>query len=236
MLEMMSQVNSTVQLFDVASALQEQLAKLVVSSNTLWRFVEELQGLGPLFLFGGAIRDTFHSMLYEDVEISDFDFVLDSDVLPCGDNIERNSFGGCKTFLADGTKVDVWLLKDTYAFKVGQFQKEYGQLPNTAVFSINACIYNVANGEFVESGFFESILERRISFTCTDYLYDFPELQAIRVFNYVSKLKYDLDAEVEGFVRNVVSSQSMDSFLANLNKSSKRYDVENIGRLYRQYS
>lgn len=107
--------------------------------------IEELNKLGRVAVFGGMLRDL--AFAGNNFFSSDVDLVVDfSDTGQLTKVISNykfkvNSFGGCRVFLKKWT-VDIWELKNTWAFKNGHVEPaNFQKLISTTFFNWDAIVY-----------------------------------------------------------------------------------------------
>lgn len=104
-----------------------------------------------VYIFSGLIRNYFLAT----EEYRDIDIVLDKEIdvnkIFEAYEIHRNSFGGFKIFFESGP-LDLWFLKDTWAFKQSK-QKEFDfkleqKIPSTVFFNFSSIIYCINEKRF----------------------------------------------------------------------------------------
>ena len=121
-----------------------------IFNDDLKAVINELQYHSEVYLFSGIIRNYFLNIK----EHRDVDLVLSKEVDVArffnGFPIKRNSFGGFKIQL-DSVDVDLWFMKNTWAFQYGQktldLQLEK-KIPDTAFFNFSSVIYCINSKRF----------------------------------------------------------------------------------------
>lgn len=213
--------------------LENEIKNLFIETPELADLASILSSYGSVYLIGGAIRDTMHSILYNKIKIKDYDFVLDADVLPYFSGAKVNPFFGYEIDTLSSFKSSVWLLSRTHAFTKGIFSPHPNNLPLSTVYTINSCIFCLQTNKIIENNFFDAIKSRLIDFQCKLYLHDFPEFQALRAFLYQKKLGYSLSLEVEKFIKDTIKGQNSSSFSKKIERFAK-VDQREIENLYEE--
>lgn len=167
--------------------IKDNLNKLQEDGD-IKQFLDTLSSRGKVLLFGGAIRDWLLGNNPKDI-----DFVVD-----CPDaalkfldkyKAEKNRFGGYKLYLK-GTKIDLWALETTWAFKNDKtLLPTLPTITRTAFLTLDAIAYSTDSGEIYENGF-EKTLESRV----LDIMYEpnpFPYLCVSK--SLCAMVKYDLN-------------------------------------------
>jgi hypothetical protein len=190
-----------------------ELAKIMHAQPKLERLVRSLGRSGRVIVFGGFVRDAVHNFLHSDSQqFRDLDLVVDGK-LESSDRRAMNHFGGYRNWFASGMKIDYWPLEKTYAFSKGFFHPSLENLPLTTVYTINACALDTSDWKLFDHFALEAIAARRISFNCKRCLGVFPEYQVFRAVDFSERLSYELDADVESFVCDVMSSTPLEAFV-----------------------
>lgn len=127
--------------------------------------LRELQSFGPIVIVGGILRDL---ILSNNLEFrSDLDLVIDP---PDPDSFrdyviwfgaKKNRFGG---FSLPGRKwkIDIWLLKETWAHQAGFVDvMKFDDLLNTTFFNCDAIVYELTSGKVVTKNRYFRELSRR---------------------------------------------------------------------------
>ena len=124
---------------------------------------ERLRGV-PAVLFGGAIRDAILGRPIKDLDIV-VSGVPSEGVRPLfeGYRGHRTGLGGWK-FKIEDVEVDVWALKDTWAFSKMMLDHEptFEDLMRTTLFNLEAVAISLVEPNAVYDGGFEEALESRV--------------------------------------------------------------------------
>ncbi|NHZ48172.1 hypothetical protein [Nitratidesulfovibrio liaohensis] len=212
-----------------------ELKTKINASSALTEALDTLQHLGKVYIIGGAIRDSYASlMLGSEILPSDLDLVIDTNAkLPICKNGILNSFGGVKCEIPSSPfPINYWRLCDTYAFRKGLLPPRAKNLPATTVFDINAVVADFTSGTYFEHNFLNSMRNKKISFNCTAYIADMPELQALRAIIYSRKLNFLLDERVTEFIRKTVAKHSETTFKESIAGYAKSKDTASISALF----
>jgi len=131
--------------------------------------LESLTKLTEVYLFSGIIRNYFLKIYLK----RDIDVVLgkEIDVEETFENlpVKRNSFGGYKILYPSGP-LDLWFLKDTWAFQQGQKLLEFDlerRIPKTAFFNFSSIIFIINEKKFIYTMDFVKFLKSKT----LDYVY-----------------------------------------------------------------
>lgn len=167
------------------------------------------------------------------VNCSDIDIVSKNIVQLKGLYFEKTGLNGYK-YKSNGILIDFWNIYETYAYK--KFNKHIDEysLPYTTVFNINSIAMDIKSGKIYEAGFFRAFESKTIEFNNISYLYDFPELQAVRAFSYAKKLNFKLSEDVKNFIYEVLINNSIHSIINKL-VYSKRLNIPLIIKMYEYF-
>ncbi|NTS77424.1 hypothetical protein HR060_11185 [Catenovulum sp. SM1970] len=141
-----------------APVLKKRLQRFFQSHNTgrqqVQLVVDQLEALGPTYLFGGAIRD----IALEGMRnfYSDLDFVVDCrinkldkllDKLSLVYKTERNKFGGYRLYCAKWW-LDIWAIENTWAFRQQKvvYQNHLSLLDST-IMNWDAALYQPSSNK-----------------------------------------------------------------------------------------
>ena len=170
-------------------------------SQGLKNWLEELAEVtGEIWLFGGAVRDI--ALNGPDVSPRDLDIVL-VDPLPdrlsnivARNCIRRTSFGGWKLQVGP-IKVDLWDLKDTWAFQEGLVDSSPEKLPQTTFLTtqaVAASIEGLKVAKFVEEGFEDSVKKGAVDVNLMEN--PLPALSIVRALCITKKLGFEMSKEL----------------------------------------
>lgn len=137
--------------------------ELKYSSQALNFFCNRLETTSNsgIALFSGAIRDWYLGYTPKDI-----DFVIDTPyfkdlVTGIAPESHINSFGGY-IFDFDGITIDLWNLKDTFAFKRENLEPTWDNLAKSASFNLD-CLVIKLNGECIEYGFWNALESKTLT-------------------------------------------------------------------------
>ena len=138
---------------------------LEYSRSELPKFLQELELLGEVGIFGGLLRDS--ATAYPSTFASDVDIVVDTKEEDRFDSffkkhaVNLNRFGGYRLSLSRGT-VDVWPLQRTWAFRTGVRQgSSLRDLLGTTYFSWDSIVYSWTNQRlYCRDSYLEDIRQR----------------------------------------------------------------------------
>lgn len=184
-----------------------------------------------VFIFGGFLRDFYLSQIYNRrFDFDDIDFVLKNNY---SKNIKcsvKNRFSGHSTIIYN-KKVDFWDIKDTYSIKKNNLPVDIYTLPETTVYNINSIVFDLKTIKLHEHIFYKAFECKIIDFNDTSYLYDYPEIQAIRAYKFSKKLNFKLSENVKGFIYDVVSKKTVCDFCRALKRSKHRH-IDTIHNMF----
>jgi hypothetical protein len=132
----------------------------------VWTIIRAIrEDVGPVALFGGALRDW--CLTGSKLPPRDFDFVVQTnDISALTDvlreyTISRNNFSGYR--IAAGHQVDVWRLADTWAFqnKKTTLDDGFASLVNTTFLNSDAVVYDISGGRVYAHENYLKFLETR---------------------------------------------------------------------------
>lgn len=116
-------------------------------------FFYEILNSANVYLFGGAVRNYLDN---DFGNVRDLDFVIEfknvEDTIEkyIGKNIKykKNQFNGYK-FSLKGICIDMWELKDTWAFKEGKIQPSVQNLLDSVFLNIDSVVYSMNEQDYV---------------------------------------------------------------------------------------
>jgi len=135
----------------------------------------ELQNLGFVYLIGGVLREfrDYGKIRY----LRDIDIILDIDDVEACEKIlamhnpQRNSFGGYK-IECNGLIVDIWLLKETWAYREGIIRcasNEYSKkLIETVFLNIDGIMFDWKNEVWYDKIYQEAMQSRILDVVLSD--------------------------------------------------------------------
>lgn len=173
--------------------------------------LNSLTGITDVYLFSGIIRNYFLKIYIK----RDIDVVLGREInvyehfenLP----VSRNSFGGYKILYPSGP-LDLWFLKDTWAFQQGQKFLEFDlerRIPSTAFFNFSSIVFILNENKFLYTQHFIKFLKSKT----LDYVYK-PNanygLCIINTFYYSDKFSLKVSKRLKAFLVDLNNTQELD--------------------------
>ena len=179
----------------------DKIQKLKLEMPQIAELIELLESSGNVIIFGGAIRD-----FVLDRQPRDYDFVIDtknsiSDYLR-NYNYIKNSFDGYKVLLSEA-RLDIWALKDTWAFKKGIITQDISNLTKTVFFNADAVAVNITTGQVFESGFVEAFESKVLNIILAEN--PLPELCVLRAFAFNKNYSFEYSHELFEYITNWIS-------------------------------
>lgn len=171
-------------------------------SNEVFLFIEILSTITDVLVFSGVIRNF---VINPSTDIRDLDLVLndneeDVEIFLKIFNYRKNSYGGYKLFIGE-LSVDIWYLKDTWAFKNNKVERllfDSYNLPLTAFFNFSSVVYNFNNKSFISSKNFLSFIKKReIDLVLEENPY--PELCIVNTIYYKERFKLKVSTNLKKY-------------------------------------
>ena len=171
--------------------------------------LEKMQQFGPIVVIGGILREL---ALFDNTRFrSDLDIVIDPEypgrfrqyVESIG--ASRNRFGGY-VLPFRRWKIDVWMLEDTWAHRIGHAQVDgFGDLVNTTFFNCDAIIYDVSLDTMImKTGYFEELSKRLLEINLLPN--PNPIGNTVRAFRYAMEKEFVWGPKLSTFVDEVLDS------------------------------
>ncbi len=182
---------------DLSRIVTEKLISVQNANPELAELLNIIGKSGSVIIFGGSVRD----FILEN-EPRDYDFVIDTKYdlnnILSNYNYSRNNFGGFKVQIGND-RIDIWALRDTWAFKNKILRASIKDLTKTVFFNIDSIAYDISNGQLYDDGFMEAIQTKQLRIILKEN--PFPELCVLRSF--VLSKKYDLiiSVDLEDYIR-----------------------------------
>jgi hypothetical protein len=174
--------------------------------------IGEISEVANPYIFSGVIRNYF----LKKTNNRDLDLFVDRffDIEPMLNRYEYelNSFGGYKVNI-DGTKVDLWFLKDTWAISKSQLSIDFELLkyiPHTAFFNFSSVIFSINEKKFFYTKHFVRFLrDKKI-----DIVYEPNPNEALCIVNtfyYHDILKLKLGNKLKTHIKKIANSKLKDT-------------------------
>lgn len=140
------------------SYLTETLFSQLKSNFPAHAFLTSLMSDATVYLFGGAVRDFLDERLDT---ARDIDLVVESksdspiDILSYLDNLEsvsykKNRYDGYKINFTNHTIIDIWNLKDTWAFREKKLPPSAPNLMKSVYLNVDALVYSLNSDTFLD--------------------------------------------------------------------------------------
>ncbi|WP_154402469.1 hypothetical protein [Mucilaginibacter endophyticus] len=166
--------------------------------------LDEISANTDVYIFSGIIRNYFLNIYRK----RDVDVVLgqEIDIFKEFQNfsIRKNSFGGYKIMFPSGP-LDLWFIKDTWAFQHSQKTLEFHlekKIPDTAFFNFSSIIYSLNKQKFYYTEHFVKFLKNKQ----LDYVYDKNPNYSLCIINtlyYAEKYNLEISKRLLTFITNL---------------------------------
>lgn len=186
--------------------LNQEVKKYLVMHPPALKLYNELEKAGDIYLIGGVLRE--YRDKKEIQNIRDIDIIIDvmdeerwQDIL-AQYQPKKNRFGGYK-LICSGLMVDVWQLKETWAYKENIIScdstKYLQMLPDTVFLNIDAIIYDVKNNIWYDEKYRDAMDNRVIDIV----LEKNPEvlLNIVRALVLKKQYKMSFSAKMTGIIK-----------------------------------
>lgn len=135
----------------------DELCKKIIdrisSDRSICLMLNEILNCANVYLFGGAVRN----YLDDDFEnVRDLDFVVDfkknshsiDRFFIKSTKFKKNIFGGYK-ILSNDICIDMWEMKDTWAFRENKICRSVYNLTKSVFLNIDGIVYSMNNGNYI---------------------------------------------------------------------------------------
>lgn len=176
-----------------------------LEGSPLDSFLQLIQRLGlPAVVFGGGLRDLALSLRPRDVDI-----VVDADSLdPLFADLRefphrQTRFGGFH-FRIHGWRLDIWTLRETWAFKSGIVSPpSFSNLPKTTFLNVEAVAADLLPQEggtrkLYANGFFEALASQVVETNLENN--PFPDLCVVRALLTAVRLDFDIGPRLARYI------------------------------------
>lgn len=126
------------------------------SDEDSYDFIMNLMNCYDLYLFGGGVRDLLNNNLDY---VRDLDFVIKSSnneiinlesYIPNHISFKKNRFNGYKIFF-DNFIMDIWDIKNTWAFKSNLLDDSVENLLNSVYLNIDSLLYYLNENRYINN-------------------------------------------------------------------------------------
>lgn len=138
------------------NTLIKSLYLILKTDKDSYNFIMNLMNCCDLYLFGGGVRDLLNNNLDH---VRDLDFVIKSknneminleSYIPNYINFKKNRFNGYKIFF-DNFIIDVWDIKNTWAFKSNLLDNSVENLLNSVYLNIDSLLYCLNENRYINN-------------------------------------------------------------------------------------
>lgn len=144
---------------EYAYTMKQEANQLISWDDDLYALIDALKKSFDVILFGGVVRDALFHKISEirDIDIvlcpsnsiiNDQDCYLNQIIRESGVRYRKNQFGGYK-IITFKNFLDVWLLKDTWAFREKLMPVSVENLLNSVYLNIDAYAWNYNQKKFI---------------------------------------------------------------------------------------
>ncbi|SDP35355.1 hypothetical protein [Selenomonas ruminantium] len=170
-------------------------------------FIKDIERSHNIYMMGGAVRNYIENGYRFDINNlpKDFDFVVEYKKgrtlrkILCNRQIRysRNKFGGYKIQIGK-IKIDIWELKDTWAFKNSSMVANYTNLENSVFLNVDGIVYDFRRNKFYKKAYDMAERNKKISvvFKQSPYVH----INAVRAISYAEKYKMTYSNQVAEIV------------------------------------
>jgi len=191
-----------------------------------------LQGLDreiPIYLFGGAVRDL--AIFDRSAAPIDIDLVVDG-VSIAELEIALRAFVERKTRLGglrlsiEGTSIDIWPLRETWAFRANRvLSPSFADLPTTTFLDVEAIAAELTCdclkiGRIYSSGFFKSVIKRVIDINYPSN--PFPERAVARSLALAGRIGFSVGPTLAGRAAELLGNTSRKDYTGDPDKPFAR--------------
>lgn len=133
--------------------LYKKVIDKILSDKPICLMINEILNCANVYLFGGAVRN----YLDDDFEnVRDLDFVVDfkksnysiDEFLMKNTKFKKNIFGGYK-ILSNDICIDMWEMKDTWAFKENKISGSVHNLTKSVFLNIDGIVYSMNDKDYI---------------------------------------------------------------------------------------
>lgn len=178
--------------------------------------LEKMQSFGPIVVIGGILRDLLLSNNQEFK--SDLDLVidpLDPDMFRdyvASFGASKNRFGGF-SLVGQQWKIDIWLLKDTWAHQAGHVNiSNFSDLLDTTFFNCDAIIYDLSCGQVItKPAYFDELSRRWLEINLQPN--PNPIGNTVRAFRYAMRKNFTWGPRLSKYVEEVLEHTDWQSLV-----------------------
>ncbi len=168
-------------------------------------FILKMMTDTKVYIFSGIIRD-FYLNRKKKISFRDIDIIIEDDIAVEKYfnewKFRRNSFSGYKIEVSN-IIIDLWVVKNTWAFNNGQLKIEFShlsELPKTTFFNFSSILYSLNNKSFIiGKDFLRFIRDKKIELVLVENPY--PELCIVNSFYYSDKLNLKFGDKLKEYLK-----------------------------------
>ncbi|MCC3647427.1 hypothetical protein JGK52_12240 [Cytobacillus oceanisediminis] len=198
--------------------------KFVKQNPKVGHFLEQIQEYGELIVLGGALRDFSFNQIPRDIDIMVNTVETDFDDIMNMYDYRKNRFGGYNV-LIDNIELDVWSIKDNWAFKNRYYDASFKNVTKGAFFNIDAIALNLDTGDIDADKFSETLKNRMLDINLDLSYIDSnpnPEKNVVRAFRLRKKWKLEFSKSVQSYCQRWFDNNE-NSFEIIFNVEKKHY-------------
>ena len=201
--------------------LYKKVIDKILSEQPLYLMLNEILSYANVYLFGGAVRN----YLDDDFEnVRDLDFVIDfknnnyslEKILTKNTKFKKNIFGGYK-ILSNNICIDMWEMKDTWAFKENKICVSVHNLTKTVFLNIDGIIYSMNDRDYINNcnqkyfdirkkNILDTVLEKN---PCV-------ELNLLRALVFGKKYDMEFSSNLKNIFKKYSNSETFIDYLTHL--------------------
>ena len=195
------------------------------------RLFDRLSDVGESILLGGALRDI---ILKNDLP-RDLDFIVNTecnldDLFGSEFKYIKNRFGGYKVN-TESIEIDIWRMKDHWAFKENIIKKDKRNLKHTTFLNFDAIFYTVGS-KIIDSEMFNSCIRKNcLDITLDDkfiYLNPSSDINVLRMLNIIYEWELKLSDKSYKYIKNWICNNCEDAIDLLYKAQIKHYKFEKI--------
>ncbi len=190
----------------------EDIVKRLKDYPYICGLLDKTSYLGETMLIGGALRDYIENSLK--IPPRDFDIVVDTDDIYLAKVLssylpQKNRFGGYK-IINNNMNIDIWCLKDTWAFKEGKIAcspVEYNyRLKDTVFLNIDSIVYSYTKKIWYDEKYKDAMSSRMLDVV----LEENPQLalNIIRIIIFRRKYGMNVSQRLTAIICNYLKHES----------------------------
>lgn len=209
---------------------------LIRENRKVLNLMKDIERSHYIYMMGGAVRNYIENDYKFSIENmpKDFDFVIDykkgkslREILSNRQiRYSRNRFGGYKIQIKE-IKIDIWELKETWAFKNSSMVANYANLENSVFLNVDGIVYDFYRDAYYKKAYDEAERSRKISIVFRQEPYE--NINAVRAISYARRYKMKYSNQVNKMIEKYMSGRTVISGSDNVaggdfTKYNRRFD------------